>query len=484
VDVGLLDAFAVGASTHAPAGSRGLRFHVEQPLHLAPEDAYPAVAATPENFFAGALRWGSRGGSFVGLQGTLASPVAPRCTESDARLGSPPAQCTAVGGAAAATPFALRWAGADWAAVGQVAASRAAAGRPARLLPDGTVLRPGDVGWGGYVTLGKVAGEPIRATLSYEIATPQLDLNAVGYQPDQNEQTLRPQLRFVRKAGVGAFHEVSFGVAAELQRSTDGRRLDLGRSIRVDAFATLPGYQEVSCSGEYDARRQDLREIVEASIAYERPAGFDAGCSFATDRHRAFSIEASGRMVGVIAARPLPATLGWRAHALTYLRPHPRSETSLDLEAEDARIPGRFVEQDGTSLLFGDLAARTLSATVRQQFVFTPRLTLQGDLQLFLAEERFGPYRAAAADAGGSVSFSALANAGAPADLPDFTEASLRATAVLRWEYRLGSTLYLVYIRDSDDRLAPGAPGLRGDLLGRGPSSDTVLLKASLFFSR
>ncbi len=485
LDIGLLDAFVAAASTRAPSDSRAVRFHPEQPLHLGPEGSFPAVAPAPENFFAGALRLGTAHSSFVGLQGAIASPIVPRCSEADAALASPPAQCSSIGGSSGAALFALRSPDATYGIVGQVVGSRVIGGPPSRLLPDGTVVRPGDMGLGAYFTAGKLGGEPIRAAASYELATPRLDLNATGYQPDQNEQTAKAELRFVRKAGFGPLHEASFGITGSLQRSTEGRDLDLGRSIRADALLVLRGFYEIACSGGYDLKRQDLREIVEARIAYERPAAYDAGCSFGSDLHRAVSFEVGGRLLGTVASPPLPRTLGWRVRAGVAARPHPRADASLTAELEDARIPGRFVEQDDPTILFGDLAARTLSLKLTQLFAFTPRLTFQAYLQLFLAYERYGRIYSATAAAGGSVALRDLQPSGPPQDRPDFTEANLRANLVLRWEYRAGSALYLVYTRTSDDLVTPpGTPRLEPSLLGHGPSTDLFLVKASFLVSR
>jgi hypothetical protein len=57
---------------------------------------------------------------------------------------------------------------------------------------------------------------------------------------------------------------------------------------------------------------------------------------------------------------------------------------------------------------------------------------------------------------------------------------------VLRWEYRLGSTLYLVYTRNQSVLgVAPGQQPTSGLLplrLGPGPTVDTFQVKWSYFF--
>jgi hypothetical protein len=43
-----------------------------------------------------------------------------------------------------------------------------------------------------------------------------------------------------------------------------------------------------------------------------------------------------------------------------------------------------------------------------------------------------------------------------PSAVPDFNVKALRANAVLRWEFRLGSTLYLVWTQRRQDQAHPG----------------------------
>ena len=57
---------------------------------------------------------------------------------------------------------------------------------------------------------------------------------------------------------------------------------------------------------------------------------------------------------------------------------------------------------------------------------------------------------------------------------------------VLRWEYRLGSTLFLVYTRTRWSRTGPARPAaltLRPPGLAQGPTTDTVLLKWTWFWA-
>jgi hypothetical protein len=69
---------------------------------------------------------------------------------------------------------------------------------------------------------------------------------------------------------------------------------------------------------------------------------------------------------------------------------------------------------------------------------------------------------------------------------PDFNLKSLRANAVLRWEFRLGSTLYLVWTQRREDRAHPGDFSLGRDAreLFRSASDDVLMLKLAWWVGR
>src|ERR1051325_7864673 len=98
--------------------------------------------------------------------------------------------------------------------------------------------------------------------------------------------------------------------------------------------------------------------------------------------------------------------------------------------------------------VFGRLSARNVGATLRASYTFTPRLSLQAFGQLFLAAEHYRDFSTAAMTAVPSrIHLGDLTPLATPPTHADFQQAALNANVVLRWEYRLGSTLFLVYSR-------------------------------------
>jgi hypothetical protein len=197
-------------------------------------------------------------------------------------------------------------------------------------------------------------------------------------------------------------------------------------------------------------------------------------------------VELGGRVTRTDAATPLPAATGWRVHAATSVRLHPRAETRLSADVTAEPISGRFVS-GGSSLLFGDIDARSLSVTLRQLVVLTRRLTFEVYGQLFTDYGIFSTFYEAAPSPATRLAPADLRAVSPPSPRPDFVQASLRVNAVLRWEYRPGSVLFAVYQRSSDAALTdvvPSTARLAPDLLPRGAATDLFLLKLSVALER
>jgi hypothetical protein len=124
----------------------------------------------------------------------------------------------------------------------------------------------------------------------------------------------------------------------------------------------------------------------------------------------------------------------------------------------------------GTRYVFGAIRTRTISISTRLNWTFTPKLTLQLFAQPFVASGDYSSFREFAAprtldkrvygtDMGtidyraGDDRYLVDPDGGGPANPfsfsdPDFTSGALRGTAVLRWEYRPGSTLFFVWTQE------------------------------------
>jgi hypothetical protein len=504
--VGLLDSVVMGAGNASlvPIGytapdpgslapfeerpDRRWRFRPSQPFHLGPEDALPAAHPVTRNYFAGVARYRLESGATAGAILTAATPLAPRCVRgefpSDADFAA--ASCGASG--ANVLGLDLNVPGA-WGGFAQVEASQAVGG-PAggRVLRDATVLRAGDLGFGGHLRAGKLGGEPFRFDVTYVWQDPKLDLNQVGFQPFSNYQWTDLDLHWVRPSGFGPFHAFQLDYNLDVNWSADGHALPRGLNTNVYSKLQLPGYQSVGARVALEIPQYDTREIAFAGVPFERVGALIYTLYLETDP--------TGRLAGtadVFVTRPLrrgayrPATgFGWDL-SVTW-RPHARLETKIDAAYGHKPQGPRWVETlAGGTAVFGDEDPRFLSVTLRQGLVFTPRLTAQLYAQLFTSSIRFGPTFRGASILGRRhldvVDLEPVAY-GTP---QGSHEGVVNVNAVLRWEYRLGSTIFLVYTRSQAE--LPGAPGATAAGVGpsrllAGPTTETVLVKWSYWWER
>jgi hypothetical protein len=97
---------------------------------------------------------------------------------------------------------------------------------------------------------------------------------------------------------------------------------------------------------------------------------------------------------------------------------------------------------DGTQdhFVYGELESQVFELIGRCNWVFTPDLTLQLYLQPFVAVGDYQDFKELAR----AKSYEFTPYAGLSSN-PDFRERSVRSNLVLRWEYRPGSTLFLVW---------------------------------------
>ena len=114
-------------------------------------------------------------------------------------------------------------------------------------------------------------------------------------------------------------------------------------------------------------------------------------------------------------------------------------------------IRNEDVTGDGvTDYIYGELDRNVINVTARGTYAFTRDMTLEVYLQPFVAVGDYYNIRRLAEPK--SFEFEPVEITGNP----DFNSKSLRSNVVFRWEYRRGSTLYLVYNVSNSDESHPG----------------------------
>jgi hypothetical protein len=167
---------------------------------------------------------------------------------------------------------------------------------------------------------------------------------------------------------------------------------------------------------------------------------------------------------------------------------------------------GDTLPQDAneTAYLLGSMRRRTLEGTVRLDYNFSPEISLSYYGNLYLTSGVFSDYKMVTdplakqlearyhtfsdrevirhPDDRLELSYRSLA---LRLDDPDFNFRSFRSNLVFRWEYKPGSTLYVVWSHDRENSEREGRSRMVADFeqLVDSPANNTFLVKASYWFS-
>ena len=201
-----------------------------------------------------------------------------------------------------------------------------------------------------------------------------------------------------------------------------------------------------------------------------------------------------------VTAKPIPALTIELGPSLTRSFGVAQYVTATTDPVATATFGGRYV--------FGEIDQTEWSMTTRVSYMINPRMSLQVFAQPLLSVGRYGNFKQAAAprtftfqrygvDLGAiaydpasdayNVSF-AGAGGGTPFSFgnPDFNFKSLRVNAVFRWEFKPGSTFYLVWTQQREDYARPGQFAFGPDVSSmiHAPGDNVVMAKVSYWFSR
>jgi len=340
---------------------------------------------------------------------------------------------------------------------------------------DGTYIASGDRGLGAWVRVAKDGGSPVLADLTYTGIGRRLTFNDLGFMQRQNLHEVKGgfELRTLEPGPLTLERHLRLDVTTD--RNLDG--LDLGTLVELGATVRLRNFWNLHLSGETSPARFDDREVGDGT-ALERALFVGGKAEISTDPLRVWSFDVKGE------ARFMASAFYLTGQSTITLRPLPQFEIALTPQATYTEGEPRYTWHS-ESPTFARQRASAAAATLRTSYTFTPRLSLQTYAQLFLTAEHYDSFFAPPTTSGSRVRLADLTPGPAVMDA-DNEEAALNLNVVLRWEYRLGSTLFLVYSRSQAPAvsLLSGEPaGLRVADVGRVPAIDMLLVKLSFWWA-
>jgi hypothetical protein len=166
------------------------------------------------------------------------------------------------------------------------------------------------------------------------------------------------------------------------------------------------------------------------------------------------------------------------------------------------------VEMYGRRYVFAGLDQKEISFVTRLNLILSPRMSLQMYLQPLLSVGSYTGFKEAAkprtydflryGQDTGTISYNEEEGAylvypgpggtGTPFVIPnpDFNYTSLRSTTVFRWEFKPGSTLYVVWTQQREDETSDGRLAFNADVsrMMRAPGDNVFMVKMSYWFGR
>jgi Domain of unknown function (DUF5916) len=175
---------------------------------------------------------------------------------------------------------------------------------------------------------------------------------------------------------------------------------------------------------------------------------------------------------------------------------------SLSRNVDDRQWVDDF-EGVRTDYVFARIDQTTVGLNLRADYAFTPTLSLQIYAEPFVSAGRYGDFKRVVSPVAAryadrfaplttreqdGVLYADVHGDGVEEsfDRPDFDFKQFRSNAVLRWEYRPGSTLFVVWSQGRDDSVSDGAFDVRGDVrtLFDLQPQNVFMVKASYWLSR
>jgi hypothetical protein len=330
-------------------------------------------------------------------------------------------------------------------------------------------------GHAGSISFNKVAGQRTRFNTYFNYKSPGFDINDLGFHQRADEMNqgtwfqVRDNVpgRFVRDFTINFNQWTGWNRGGDLRFwgtnvnahwvFTNNWSFSTGLNYNGQGFADRltrggpGGYTNPAINQWMSAQSDDRKRVF---------MGLNG--SWYRDRHGAWSADLSP----TVTLRPSSSMLV--SAGIGFSRNHAQSQWITNL-----------TQDDGTHYIFGRLNQTTMRLTTRMNYTIRPTLSLQVYAQPFVSAGDYSGFKEL--KNGRSKSYEGRYQPFAYNANPDFNIRSFRTTNVLRWEYRPGSALFVVWQQGRDDFSPLGDFQFSrnfGDLFNA-PATNTFLVKFS-----
>lgn len=345
-------------------------------------------------------------------------------------------------------------------------------------------------GWMNRVMLAKEKGR-WRPNLQIQMLSPGFELNDVGYLPRTDAISTHAVLRYVNTDQTKYTREINWWAAKYQNWNFDHDNTANG--VAGNVYALFKNYWSAWAWGGGKTAYLDDR-ITRGGPAMIYRGDYYVGGGFGNDSRKKWYFQTEGEWV----EDDFGGTSEYFWTSLTY-RPTPAIRVSVSPTYRHTHEVAQYVSTFsdasytptyGKKVLFATLDQRTLDVGIRTEWTMNARLSMQLFLQPFIAsgdytgfkyltrarDDEFTPIDAALQPESNSYTANALTF-----DNPNFNFRSVRGSAVIRYEFKPGSAMYIVWNENRSDVAPVGDFRPRRDFaaLPDAPSQDVFLVKFS-----
>jgi hypothetical protein len=360
-------------------------------------------------------------------------------------------------------------------------------------------------GMSGTLDLSSTGGARWNAGLGARFRTPGFDVNDAGFQQSADMKLFYGWFNYNGYQPGRVLRNWNVGFNPSTGVNFGGTRL----WTQVNAWGNLNFVNFWSLNVSLNHRlAATTTTALRGGPALHQPGSDNISVGLGSDRRRPVRVNVHGSTFREHDTGVWRSSIGG---ALS-MRPSPRLDMALQPAVNWVEHAWQYVgaprtQQAGTrEYLFAGLHQTTVSLTTRLSYTFTPELSLQLYAQPFFGSGSYREFRRVVnprstrfherfhtfaseelqRDADTGMYTARIGHDAVSFRDPDFMQTSLRSNAVLRWEYRPGSTVFVVWSHGRSDRLDDGRFDFRrsvDDLLQL-QGTNVLLVKVNYWLNR
>jgi hypothetical protein len=371
--------------------------------------------------------------------------------------------------------------------------------------PARTALR----GAAGRVYLSRIGGGRLTGTIGGAFRTPGFEVNDAGFQNNADQRFVFLSMNY--KSFEAGRHLRRWNVGINPSTGWDFGGTRLWSQLNSWGSATTGGFWSINAFFNHSFDGTSVGALRGGPALY-RPGSNRANLNVTSDRRRAVFFNA-----GVATSRDHDGEAGQaNVFGSVTVRPSARLELMLNPGYTVHRHGWQYVASpaahsaDGSGTgraehIVGSLRQHTVALTTRATYTVSPTLSVQLYAQPFISAGAYDAFRRVASARAlrfyerlSTLDATAVSRSGEQyrAELgdgdqvsftdPAFNVKQLRSNALLRWEYRPGSTLFVVWSQARDGFIRDGSFsfGRDADDLFAMPATNVLLVKLSYWLDR